>query len=61
MAFIETRFPDDISYGSGGGPEYLTDIVITESGHEKRNIGWAAPRGRYNVAHGVKIRRNSMN
>lgn len=54
MAFHDTRFPDDISYGSSGGPEYSTDIVITHGGHEQRNINWAASRARYNVAHGVK-------
>lgn len=54
MAFHETRFPDDIAYGSSGGPEYSTDIVITIGGHEQRNINWSAARARYNVAHGVK-------
>ena len=54
MAFVDVRFPTDISYGSGGGPEYSTDIVITASGHEQRNVNWAAARARYNVAHGVK-------
>lgn len=54
MAFIETRFPTDIAYGSAGGPEYSTDIVITQSGHEQRNSNWAEARARYNVAHGVK-------
>lgn len=54
MAFIETRFPTDIAYGSGGGPEYSTDIVITQSGYEQRNANWSQARARYNVAHGVK-------
>lgn len=54
MAFIDTRFPADISYGSAGGPEYSTDIVITQGGHEQRNINWSAARARYNVAYGVK-------
>lgn len=54
MSFIEARFPDDISYGSSGGPEYATDVVSTESGHEQRNINWQSARARYNVAHGVK-------
>src|SRR5688500_4642354 len=54
MAFIEIRFPTDISYGSGGGPEYSTDIVITQSGYEQRNANWAQARASYNVAHGVK-------
>lgn len=54
MAFVETAFPDDIAYGSSGGPEYSTDIVITHSGYEQRNINWTQARARYNVAHGVK-------
>ncbi len=54
MAFIETRFPTDIAYGSAGGPEYSTDIVITQSGYEQRNANWSQARACYNVAHGVK-------
>ena len=54
MSFVETQFPSDISYGSSGGPEYSTDVVITQGGHEQRNINWAQARARYNVAHGVK-------
>jgi uncharacterized protein (TIGR02217 family) len=56
MGFVEDRFPSDISYGSSGGPEYATDIVISGSGHEQRNINWAQARARYNVAHGVKTK-----
>lgn len=54
MAFVEVAFPSDIAYGSAGGPEYSTDIVITHGGHEQRNINWSQARARYNVAHGVK-------
>lgn len=56
MSFVDVRFPDDIAYGSGGGPEYATDIVVTESGYEKRNSNWLNARARYNVAHGVKTK-----
>lgn len=56
MTFAETRFPTDIAYGSSGGPEYATDIVTTQSGHEQRNINWQDARARYNVAHGVKTK-----
>lgn len=56
MAFVEVRFPEDISYGSSGGPEYSTDIVVTAGGYEKRNANWAAARARFNVAHGVKTK-----
>ena len=54
MAFIEVRFPTDIAFGSAGGPEYSTDIVITQSGYEQRNANWSQARARYNVAQGVK-------
>lgn len=53
-AFHEVRFPDDIAYGSSGGPEYSTDVIITASGFEQRNINWQDARAVYNVAHGVK-------
>lgn len=55
MAFIETpRFPEDISYGASGGPGYKTDVVVVDSGFEKRNITWADARAVYDVAHGLK-------
>lgn len=54
MSFVEVQFPPDISYGSSGGPEYATDIVITQGGYEQRNINWSQARARYNVAHGVR-------
>lgn len=54
MAFVEERFPADIAYGSAGGPEYSTDIVVTHGGYEQRNTNWSQARAKYNVAHGVK-------
>ncbi len=54
MSFHEIRFPDDIAFGSSGGPEYSTDIVETFSGHEQRNINWSQSRAKYNATHGVK-------
>lgn len=53
-AFHEVQFPTDISFGASGGPEYSTDIVITNSGYEQRNVNWSSARSLYNVAHGVK-------
>lgn len=55
-AFHNVRFPTDISYGSSGGPEYSTDIVITHSGYEQRNVNWQEARAVYNVTHGVKTK-----
>lgn len=54
MSFVEVRFPEAISYGSSGGPEYSTEVVATAGGHEQRNVNWQSARARYNVAHGVK-------
>ena len=54
MTFAEVQFPTDIAYGSSGGPEYSTDIVVTQGGHEQRNRNWSTARARYNVASGVK-------
>lgn len=54
MAFHEVRFPDDIAYGATGGPEFATSVVATASGYEQRNVNWAAARGKWNVASGLK-------
>lgn len=54
MAFHEIKFPPDIAYGAQGGPQYLTTVVATASGFEQRNASWAASRGNWNVASGLK-------
>jgi uncharacterized protein (TIGR02217 family) len=54
--FHEVQFPPDISYGASGGPGYSTTVVTTVSGRERRNANWAAARGKWNVAHGLKKR-----
>ena len=54
MSFHEIRLPTEISYGSAGGPEFSTDVIITSGGHEQRNINWQEARAKYNVAEGVK-------
>ncbi|MFI4983779.1 MAG: DUF2460 domain-containing protein [Rickettsiales bacterium] len=48
--FIEKRFPEDIAYMSIGGPEFSTDVLITASGFEQRNINWAQARCKYDIA-----------
>lgn len=52
--FIEERFPVDISYGAQGGPEFKTNVIKVDSGHENRLSLWDAPLSRYDVAHAVK-------
>jgi len=52
--FIESpRFPDDISYGSRGGPRYKTTKVAVASGAIYRNLLWSYPRHEYDMAYGV--------
>lgn len=58
MAFIETpRFPEQISYGSQGGPSYSTDIVTVKSGFEARNANWTESRHAYQVSFDVRNER----
>lgn len=55
MAFLETpRFPERISYGAIGGPEYKTSILTVQSGDEQRNIEWEDARGRWDVSQAVQ-------
>lgn len=55
MSFIETpRFPDDISYGSSGGPSFNTDVIIVNSGFETRNQNWVQSRSNYDAAFGIR-------
>lgn len=54
MAFHETQFPPDISYGSSGGPKRLTQIVSLKSGFEQRNQVWAHSRRSYDAGVGIR-------
>jgi len=55
MSFIESpRFPDDISYGSSGGPTYNTDVITVKSGYETRNQNWVQSRHKYDAAFGIR-------
>jgi uncharacterized protein (TIGR02217 family) len=54
MAFHNIRFPEHISYGSSGGPEFSTSVLSLASGFEKRNINWSKLRAKYEVAHAIK-------
>jgi uncharacterized protein (TIGR02217 family) len=52
--FHEVRFPLAIGFGSTGGPERRTDIVLLASGFEERNSRWADSRRRYNAGTGIR-------
>ena len=54
MAFHNIQFPTNLSYGSTGGPERLTEIVALANGFEERNSPWAHARRRYDAGFGLR-------
>lgn len=54
MAFIETRFPTTISYGSSGGFGHNTAIVEVRSGQETRTSRREVARLRWNANEAIK-------
>jgi uncharacterized protein (TIGR02217 family) len=52
--FINERFPTDISFGSVGGPEFLTDVLKAQNGFETRLMRRPYPKNRYNIAYAIK-------
>lgn len=54
MAFHDVQFPTNLSYGSAGGPERLTEIVTLANGHEERSTPWAHARRRYDAGFGLR-------
>lgn len=54
MAFHEIRFPANVSFGSLGGPERLTEIVTLANGFEERNTPWEHSRRRYDAGFGLR-------
>jgi len=54
MSFHDVQFPTNLSYGSAGGPERLTEIVTLANGHEERSTPWAHARRRYDAGFGLR-------
>lgn len=54
VTVLDIQFPVAISYGSSGGPSFLTRIISTQAGFEYRTSAWSRQRGKWNVAHGLK-------
>jgi uncharacterized protein (TIGR02217 family) len=54
IPFTNVRFPEDISYGSKGGPSFSTTIFTATSGYEQRNSNWSIHRCTYDVVFGIK-------
>jgi len=61
MSFIETpRFPDEVSAWMQGGEEFVTDIVMVNSGAEQRNMVWSLPLRRYSLSNGMRTIANAQ-
>lgn len=54
MGLLNLRFPEGISYGSGGGPGFDTRIIDHDSGQRVKIRRRSTSRRRYNVAESVK-------
>jgi len=60
MSFIESpRFPEEVSAWMVGGEEFLTDIVMVNSGSEQRNSIWSTPLRRYSLSGGMRTIANA--
>lgn len=61
MSFLEApRFPDEVSAWMQGGEEFLTDIVMVNSGSEQRNAIWSVPLRRYSLSSGMRTIANAQ-
>jgi uncharacterized protein (TIGR02217 family) len=47
----DVRFPEDISYGAQGGPRFVTQIVVSGRGKERRNRLWRRALHQFSVSH----------
>lgn len=60
IGFHDVTFPEDVSWGSAGGPIFKTHVYTAHRGYEKRNIEWVQPLMRFNVAYGVRTDEQMM-
>lgn len=54
MAFDEIELPLRVGFGSSGGPAFSTEIVVIDSGYERRNQNWSQARRVYDARTGVR-------
>lgn len=58
--FVNVLFPIDISYGASSSSRWKTDIVMVESGFEKRNANWQDSLLEFNVTHNIKTEEQAI-
>lgn len=54
MAFLTTRFPEEIAFGARGGPGFSTNVIMLGGGQEQRNRNWSKARLQWDVSYGIK-------
>src|SRR3984957_6841280 len=54
MSFDETELPLRVGFGSGGGPSFSTEVVVIDSGYERRNQNWSQARRAFDARTGVR-------
>ena len=54
QAFDDVLYPLALGRDSGVSPEFSTAIVLTASGHERRNSQWSDARLRFDVGPGIR-------
>lgn len=54
MGYIDTRFPETVSYGSSGGPAFNTVVSQSLNGQEYRNSLWDMPLYEFDAS--MKVR-----
>jgi len=60
MAFDEIRLPTGIERGALGGPGFLTNVVLLNSGKEQRNSLWSVDRGQWDIGYGIQTRDDAL-
>lgn len=54
MSFDEIALPLRVAFGSKGGPNFSTEVIVIEGGFERRNQNWSQARRLYDASVGVR-------
>jgi uncharacterized protein (TIGR02217 family) len=54
MSFDEIELPLRVGFGSSGGPSFSTEVVVIDSGYERRNQNWSQARRVFDARTGVR-------
>jgi uncharacterized protein (TIGR02217 family) len=53
-SFDEIELPLRVGFGSSGGPAFSTEVVVIDSGYERRNQNWSQARRVFDARTGVR-------